>query len=89
MSKSTYFFLRTDPPGITVSKSNTLPEGDFTITEYTWEGHSLWFIDKDNFTEDERENAFSSLSLLGEEEEEECPILKAPITRPTKSEKYE
>jgi hypothetical protein len=41
-------------PGITVSRSATLPEGDFQITEYRWDWVSLWFVDADRFTARER-----------------------------------
>lgn len=57
-----YFFPRAPEPGkpggITVSKRRRLPKGDFHITEYVWSEHiSLWFIDRDKFTADERRQA--------------------------------
>lgn len=57
-----YFFHRVrdgnNPAGITVSKSDALPEGDFGITEYTWSSVTLWFVDSDKFTAYERQRAF-------------------------------
>ena len=57
-----FFFCRCgENPGITVSKKATLPSGDFEITEYIFQraGYvSLWFIDRDKFTADERELAY-------------------------------
>lgn len=57
-----YFHHRTPhgdvPGGTTVSKTKTLPHGDFGITEYTWGGVSLWFIDRHQFTADERQAAY-------------------------------
>ncbi len=54
-----YFFERqTDgrnPAGVTVSKAEKLPGGDFQLTEFTWPDCTLWFLDDDDFTEDERE----------------------------------
>lgn len=46
------------PAGITVSKRQKLPDGDFRITEYCWGGVSLWFVDGDAFTDDERQEAY-------------------------------
>lgn len=46
------------PAGYTVSKFSTLPAGDFEITEYQWGKVILWFVDADNFSADEREEAF-------------------------------
>lgn len=46
------------PGGITVSKSARLPDGDFQITEYVWGVGSLWFVDSDKFTSDERQLAW-------------------------------
>ncbi len=43
---------------ITVSKSPRLPDGDFQITKYLWDFGSLWFVDSDNFTPDERQLAW-------------------------------
>ena len=57
-----YFFDRKEEPGkpagVTVSKRRTLPEGDFEITEYGWSRMSLWFVDEDEFTADERQVAY-------------------------------
>lgn len=56
-----YFYERAAhgdcPSGLTVSKSPTLPDGDFRITEHIWPNVTLWFIADDNFTADEREEA--------------------------------
>ena len=56
-----YFFLRmpsdNDPGGYTVTKKPALPIGDFRITEFNWPDMTLWFIDDDKFTADEREGA--------------------------------
>lgn len=57
-----YFHFRQQygdaPAGYTVTKQAKLPDGDFVITEYTWHDSSryltLWFMDSDEFTEDER-----------------------------------
>ena len=65
-----YYFTRLpndgNPGGITVSKQETLPAGDFRITEYRWgrewSGASLWFVDADRFTADERQEAYYSRS---------------------------
>ncbi len=57
-----YFFPRGgDNPGLTVTKRDELPEGDFGITEYTWSdwGYAtLWFVDADEFTANERQAAY-------------------------------
>lgn len=48
-----------DPAGVTVSRTGKLPTGDFRITEWCWpDGVTLWFVDGDNFTEDERQAAY-------------------------------
>lgn len=63
-----HFFDRLSEPGkpggVTVSKSATLPKGDFIIAEYKWPRAfsyppyvSLWFVDADNFTAHERQQA--------------------------------
>ncbi len=46
--------------GFTVSKRKQLPKGDFGITDFSWGSLSLWFIDKDKFTADERQAAYLS-----------------------------
>lgn len=46
------------PAGLTVSKSLKLPKGDFKITEYHWGDTSLWFVDRDKFTADERQACY-------------------------------
>lgn len=59
-----YFIARSasanDPGGYTVSKRAELPKGDFRITEYCWGRTSLWFVDEDKFTPDERRAAYRS-----------------------------
>lgn len=47
--------------GITVSRSETLPDGDFRITEYEWPLATLWFVDRDEFTADERQWAYVAI----------------------------
>ena len=63
-----YFFNRlaepNKPGGITVSKSPQLPDGDFRITEYCWDV-SLWFVDRDRFTADERQAAYMAFTEKG------------------------
>lgn len=63
-----YFFMRdaTDdvPSGWTVSKRKKLPKGDFRATEYVWGPTSLWFVDQDNFTEEERQQAYRSFMVM-------------------------
>lgn len=46
------------PAGTTVSKSESLPEGDFSITEYRWGYIRLWFVDADKFTARQRNKAY-------------------------------
>lgn len=57
-----YYFEREpsedDPGGITVSKTPMLPEGDFIINEFVWVGRTLWFIQDQDFTQEERDVAF-------------------------------
>ena len=57
-----YFFFRERtieaPAGWTVSRRQKLPEGEFGITEYKWGKIALWFVDRDNFTSDEREAVY-------------------------------
>lgn len=59
-----HFFDRVEdgkPAGVTVSKNPELPEGDFKIDEYIWPktNTSLWFVVDDDFSEDERQSAYS------------------------------
>lgn len=65
---SFYFFPHNenhvDPSGVTVSKYDTLPTGDFGITEYGWGNVSLWFVDSDKFTADERQSAYENFRVL-------------------------
>lgn len=49
-----------EPAGITVSKKRNLPEGDFRITEYIWGAVTLWFVNDDKFTPDERQAAYEA-----------------------------
>ena len=57
------------PAGITVTKKQPLPEGDFRVTEYVWQGRAayveLWFVDADEFTADERQIAYSKFLEMG------------------------
>ena len=57
-----YFFQRGGKtPGVTVSKSESLPDGDFKLTEYVFQNHGyveLWFVDQDRFTASERWAAY-------------------------------
>jgi len=57
-----YFYPRQahgeNPAGITVSKRDALPAGEFGITEYLWGGVTLWFVDQDECTADERQSAY-------------------------------
>lgn len=46
------------PAGITVSKREKLPDGDFLLTEYCWGSVSLYFVDADEFNADERQAAY-------------------------------
>lgn len=46
------------PAGFTISKTEALPEGDFRVTEFTWGNFTLWFIDQQEFTADERQAAY-------------------------------
>ena len=48
------------PAGWTVSRRADLPDGDFGITEYAWGPVSLWFVDGDEFTDDERDAVYRS-----------------------------
>lgn len=60
--KAFFFFWRRESNGTeagwTVSKKEKLPRGDFRITDYSWPYTKLWFIDDDNFTVTERQQAF-------------------------------
>lgn len=71
-----YFFRRLadgeNPAGITVSKFNLLPRGDFKLTEYIWGQFSLWFVDNDKFTAGERQLAYEQyIDFLIEELQKE------------------
>ncbi len=71
MKQEFYFSFRqkdgNNPAGITASKKPELPTGDFRITEYTFApGVTLWFVDSDNFSEDERQSACDDIVNLGE-----------------------
>lgn len=59
------------PSGITISKCRPLPSGDFGITEYSWGSLSLWFVDDDEFTADERQIAYMAYVTLGMTGEQE------------------
>jgi len=57
-----YYFERqahgTDSAGVTVSKTETLPSGDFQVDEFCWPDVSLWFIADQSFSADERQEAY-------------------------------
>ncbi len=66
MNRTVYYYSERaacgdDPAGLTVSKQSQLPDGDFHLTEYCWGRVSLWFVDADEFTADERQNAYEYL----------------------------
>ena len=46
--------------GITVSKSELSRSAKLQITEYVWGHISLWFVDDDKFTENERQGCFEA-----------------------------
>lgn len=58
MSVNYYFFERladgSNPAGITVSKQEKLPRGNFIVDEWLWGNAALWFVRGDKFTADER-----------------------------------
>lgn len=47
-----------NPGGLTVSKNVRLPEGEFQLDSYKWGSVTLWFVHDDNFTADERQQAY-------------------------------
>ena len=51
-----FYFTRTN--GITVSKTAELPAGYFFVDEFHWGPVSLGFIREQNFTADERQDAY-------------------------------
>ena len=63
-----YFFPRQSdgnkPAGVTISKRKKLPAGDFGITEYTWPDAVLWFVDADDFSDAERQEAHAWLKRI-------------------------
>ena len=48
------------PGGMTVHKTPLPKQGDFTITEYLWGETALWFVDADDFSDDERQEAYET-----------------------------
>ena len=46
------------PAGLTISKRNSLPEGEFGVMEYHWPDLILWFVEVDEFTCDERQDVY-------------------------------
>ncbi len=68
-----YYHPWRDGGYVTVSKREELPEGDFEITEFKWNRTVLWFLDDDNFTDDERQAAYEASKLKGGSEAEHCP----------------
>ncbi len=57
------------PGGLTVSRHGKLPEGDFGITEFQWGSFVLWFVDDDNFTDDERQECYEAEQRLRKRKE--------------------
>ena len=57
-----HFFDRGgEMPGVTVSKTNPLPDGDFWIDEFTWQDRgyvALGFIREQKFSAKERQEAY-------------------------------
>ena len=51
----------TNPAGVTVSKTEQLPDGDFQLDEFCWPNATLWFITDHGFTADERQEAYQGL----------------------------
>jgi hypothetical protein len=51
------------PAGLTVTKHEALPVGEFGLTEYTWDDLDLWFVDGDEFSDDERQAAYEAVKL--------------------------
>ena len=46
------------PGGFTVHKTALPTSGDFTIQEYIWGDLALWFVEDDEFSDDERQEAY-------------------------------
>lgn len=68
---SFYVFNKLDcPAGLTISKKAELPE-EFLCTEYIWGEISLWFVDEDQFTAEERQTVFINLILEQERKNHE------------------
>jgi hypothetical protein len=69
MSRQVWFHQRLadgeTPAGCTVSRQEKLPDGDFRITEYEWPLATLWFVDSDKFTSDERQAAYVAYAHSG------------------------
>jgi hypothetical protein len=60
-----FFWLRHGAhPGVTVTKQDWLPPGDFKITEYCWGEDVLSFLDADRFTDDERQDAYKAWKVI-------------------------
>ena len=53
-----------DPGGVTVTKRGKLPVGDFQLNDSKWPALlglgdiTMWFVSQDEFTPEEREQAF-------------------------------
>ena len=80
-----FFKRRSDgenPAGLTVSKHAHLPDGDFKLTEYCWGSISLWFIDRDEFTADERETCREKFKVTERELPLKCADCGIPIDAP-------
>ena len=50
-----------NPAGVTVSKTAELPSGVFQLDEFCWPDATLWFITDQEFTADERQEAYRGL----------------------------
>ena len=53
------------PAGITISKHDTLPAGDFQLDEWIWPDLALWFVAADDFTADERQAVYRAIRAKG------------------------
>ena len=60
-----YYFERQEdgdnPAGVTVSKTEKLPEGNFQVDEFCWHDAALWFITDQSFSANERQAAYRGL----------------------------
>ena len=54
------------PAGVTVSKHEPLPDGEFGLDEYIWPLATLWFVAEDDFSADERGDAYAGVTTKAE-----------------------